>query len=436
MTPRDYDYGGYWPKKKPRRPGPGPKRTGRSPFGSTWWGREWVGALEGRARLDPNRLPRGKTYARQGAVGDIDVSAGEVSAPVQGSRRTPYQVRIRVRLFTAEEWSAVFDALACQAGHAAALLEGEIPPEVAGDVQAVGLDLLPGPGELQPRCSCPDWADPCKHSAAVCYLVADLLDADPFALFLLRGKSRPEIMAELRGRRMQLAGAAGEGDLPALTLEGPRWEEDAGVAARDAWAREVAALPAVPVPPRRPGQAMVLATDSPEGSGIDGAGFRVLAADAARRAWALAADPDEGESALELTFEEDLARWAEMALDGGVGAPDLATLASRSGISANELFMYGLAWQAGGCHGLATLTEEWDPAPAELAPGRALLGPGARAVRNRVSRGDRQLRLGRDGRWYPYRKTRGVWHPDGEAVDPRRSAPALHPGVKRRLPQS
>ena len=66
---------------------------------------------------------------------------------------------------------------------------------------AAGVDLLPGAGELQPRCSCPDWADPCKHAAAVCYLVADQLDADPFALFLLRGRDREQVMAGVRHQR-------------------------------------------------------------------------------------------------------------------------------------------------------------------------------------------------------------------------------------------
>jgi uncharacterized Zn finger protein len=68
----------------------------------------------------------------------------------------------------------------------------------------VGLDLLPGPGEVQPRCSCPDWADPCKHAAAVCYLVADELDRDPFLLFLLRGKGRDELLAGVRQRRFRV----------------------------------------------------------------------------------------------------------------------------------------------------------------------------------------------------------------------------------------
>src|SRR5436309_14288580 len=103
-----------------------PRRT----FGATWWGKAWVGALQGRAALDPNRLPRGRTYARQGHVERLVVEAGTVRAEVWGSRRTPYKTQVRVRLFTAEEWDRLEEAIVAKAGHLAALLDGELVPEV------------------------------------------------------------------------------------------------------------------------------------------------------------------------------------------------------------------------------------------------------------------------------------------------------------------
>ena len=177
------------------------RKPRRTTFGSTWWGRAWVEALEHRARLDPNRLPRGRSYARWNMVSRLEVGRGEVRAVVQGSRAQPYAVRVRVRQFGDDEWEQVFAAIASRAANAAALLDGELEPGVAEAAAAAGVDLLPGAGELQPRCSCPDWADPCKHSAAVCYLVADQLDADPFALFLLRGRDREQVMAGVRHQR-------------------------------------------------------------------------------------------------------------------------------------------------------------------------------------------------------------------------------------------
>ncbi|MHB1853670.1 MAG: SWIM zinc finger family protein, partial [Acidimicrobiales bacterium] len=216
------------PARRARRPLVAGTRRG---FGRTEWGAAWVEALETRARLDPNRLPRGRTYARWGHVGALAVSAGSVEAAVSGSRAQPYRVRIRVRVLSAKEWEALLDVVAAQVGHAAALLDGVLAPELLDDARDAGLDLLPGPGDLQPRCSCPDWADPCKHSAAVCYLVADALDSDPFDLLLLRGRSREEVMAALRARR-----AVGAGPAPGSSGEDGPGPEDLGVPAAGLYA--------------------------------------------------------------------------------------------------------------------------------------------------------------------------------------------------------
>jgi len=111
----------------------------RAEPGQTWWGRAWVEALEQRARLDPNRLPRGRDYARGGSVGKLVLAPGEVRAQVQGRKTVPYEVRIRVRRFADDEWDRVLEAISAQLGHAAAMLDGELPPEVAADVATAPL---------------------------------------------------------------------------------------------------------------------------------------------------------------------------------------------------------------------------------------------------------------------------------------------------------
>jgi uncharacterized Zn finger protein len=392
-----------------------------------------VDALEGRASLDPNRLPRGRTYARGGAVGELVLGAGQITAPVQGSRKTPYQVTVRVRTFDDAGWATVLDAFASAIGHTAALLDGELPPEVAADAAGAGYDLLPGPGEIQPRCTCPDWADPCKHAAAVCYLVADSLDADPFGIFLLRGRSRAEVLAGLRARRTSMSTEPDTGD--ALRAQAAA---DPGVRAADAWRRspplgsstatagdeaegaamreganERAALPLVPLPPSHPGRPPLLVGDPPAGVDVDPAGLRRVAADAAVRALHLA----EGgtDHALDLAPDADLARRAASLIGPSAGeSVDLATLAARAHLRPRTLLRRALAWQAGGLAGLDALEELWDPGPAAMAEGRALLGNQGTLRRNRVTAADRQLRLGRDGCWYPYRKASdGGWDPDG-----------------------
>ena len=405
-----------WPNAEPRRPGAGEKRAkGRKPFGATWWGAAWVDAIEHRASLDPNRLPRGRSYARSGQVDQIVVDPGNIRCLVQGSRPEPYEVRIRVRTFTDGEWERVLDSLAAQAGHTAALLDGEIVPEVADDVRGAGVDLLPGPGEVQPRCTCPDWADPCKHAAAACYLLADELDKDPFVVFLLRGRERAEVMAGLRARRRGPAAAvkdrAPDGQL----------DDDPGVVAREAWARCPDPLPRVPSPPRLPGRPAVLAVDPPAASLIGIGTLRALAADAAVRAWGLAVGART--TPIDDSVEHDIARRAAAMLDGpghqdsaAIGG-DLTVLARRAGLPPRDLLRRALAWRHGGQVALDTLLHAWDPSADQLHQGRALLGPSSVTRRNRVTAGDRQLRLARDGRWYPFRKNKGSWDPDGAPLD-------------------
>ena len=395
---------GDWPRYQPGHRKPAARGAGaRRGFGATWWGAAWVDALQGRARLDPNRLPRGRSYARSGAVGDLHVAPGEVRAPVQGSRARPYDVHIRVRQFDDGEWDRLLEIVAAQLGHTAALLDGDLPPEILSDAGAAGLELLPGPGDLQPRCSCPDSADPCKHAAAVCFLVADVLDADPFALLLLRGRDRDAILSALRSRR---GGGAAQAE--------PQRERDPGVQARQAYAAaDRPALPMPGLPPARPGRPAMLAADLPTEAGIDARSLTGLAADAAQRAHQLLLG--EGNGGLALDHDADVARRAATL----IGSPEFTVLARRVGVPGRELLRRALAWQYGGPDGLGVLTDRWQPAGGEWVEGRQALDPGARSRDNRLTAGDRQLRFGTDGRWYPFHRRAGAWDPAGPAcVDP------------------
>ncbi|MDT0405544.1 SWIM zinc finger family protein, partial [Streptomyces edwardsiae] len=161
-------------------------------FAETWWGGAWVTALEEGA-LDTARLARGRGYAEQGHVDAITVTPGLVLAYVQGSRPRPYRVQLRLRTFADTDWERFLDAAADRPGHIAALLDKEMPQSLAD----CGVPLLPGPGDLGPRCSCPDSGHPCKHAAALCYQTARLLDADPFVLLLLRGRGERQVVDAL-----------------------------------------------------------------------------------------------------------------------------------------------------------------------------------------------------------------------------------------------
>lgn len=170
-------------------------------FGLTWWGQRWISALEALGAAYANRLPRGRTYARRGSVHDLTVAPGKVTARVQGSRPRPYRVSLGLPVFTEADWQRITAALAGQLRHAAALLDGQMPTDVDEVLGGVGLSLFPHPGELSTRCSCPDAANPCKHVAAVHYVLAQTFDADPFLLPTLRGRDRATLLAALRAAR-------------------------------------------------------------------------------------------------------------------------------------------------------------------------------------------------------------------------------------------
>jgi uncharacterized Zn finger protein len=188
---------GWFPPSRPREAKGGIKaQSQRGRFGETWWGRRWVEVLEG-FYLD-NRLARGRSYARQGQVLSIDVGPGRVDARVQGSRPQPYAVVLRLPELSAKDWKALAQELRRQAIFAAKLLAGEMPQEIEGVARAAGLSLFPRQlKDLQTSCSCPDFANPCKHVAAVYYLLAEEFDRDPFLLFKLRGRDRGELLAAL-----------------------------------------------------------------------------------------------------------------------------------------------------------------------------------------------------------------------------------------------
>ena len=408
-------------------PASGTAPAGSEPreFGRTWWGRAWLEALEQRARLDPDRLPRGRDYARSGAVGELTLAPGEARALVRGRKTAPYQVRIRVRRFADEEWDRVLEAIAARLGHAAALLDGELPPEIADDAAGAGLDLLPGGGEVGPRCDCPDDADPCKHSAAACYLIADALDADPFALFLLRGRTRDQVLAGIRARRRGAGPTDGDpgrrSGADAGTVAGDGQPAgDLGVDARSAYLVPVplAPIPAVPLPPSRPGSPAALPVDPPPWRPGLREDLVELAADAANRAWELASGLS-ADAGLTLDPDADMARRAARTL----GTPTFATLAARSGMPPRDLARQALAWRQGGLAGLELLRAEWDPAMEDSdtvglletaqAALRAKTGAADVVRGNRITAGRLQLRLGRDLRWYPYARSDQDWEPSG-----------------------
>jgi uncharacterized Zn finger protein len=189
----------YFPKSQPRQAEGGIKsRSRKGRFGESWWARRWIEVLE--ASPIGERLARGRSYARRGQVTGIDVVPGRITAQVQGSRAKPYAVTISVKTHTAPQWHRVADTLAADALLTAKLLAGELPPAVEGILKNAGLPLFPvSAADLGTECSCPDWSNPCKHIAAVFYLLAEEIDRDAFLLLRLRGLDRADLITMIAG---------------------------------------------------------------------------------------------------------------------------------------------------------------------------------------------------------------------------------------------
>lgn len=189
----------YFEPSVPRKVAGGIKaQSKRGSFGTTWWGKRWIEVLEG---FDIGaRLGRGRSYARSGQVLSIDIEPGVVTARVQGSRPTPYKVTIKMDAYKKGKWEKIQETLRNTPFFAARLLAGDMPPDLEHVLSESGLSLFPERSiDLDTDCSCPDWSNPCKHIAAVYYLLAEEFNRDPFLLFLLRGKSRDELLLQTLG---------------------------------------------------------------------------------------------------------------------------------------------------------------------------------------------------------------------------------------------
>ncbi|MFI1386011.1 SWIM zinc finger family protein [Embleya sp. NPDC020886] len=208
-------------------------RRSRGARGTTWWGHAWTDALE-EAALSGEPLRKGRAYAGSGRVGPITVGPGRIAASVHDADGSQYETAVHIERLTDARWDRFLDQVAAKSGHLAALLDRDMPQELVAAAEDADVPLLPGIGDLDPDCDCPDWELPCRHAAALCYQAAWLLDADPFVLLLLRGRGERAFLDGLRARD---PGTRAPGSPAAAP----------GVAAREAY-RPVDPLPADPPP--------------------------------------------------------------------------------------------------------------------------------------------------------------------------------------------
>ncbi|MFG2681360.1 SWF or SNF family helicase [Streptomyces sp. NPDC048392] len=389
-----------------------PLAQGRG-FAQTWWGRAWLKALEDAA-MDAAQVKTGRRLARAGAVGAVSVRPGRLTAVVQDRDRTAHRADVLLEQLSNAEWDRFADMAIERSGHVAALLDRDMPPHLVEDAATAGIDLLPGLGDLEPECECGAW-DHCGHTAALCYQAARLLDQDPFVLLLMRGRTEGAV-------------------LDALRTHGSAPEEEAasgqeGVDAAEAYAARhvLPPLPALPPLGEGPGVPPSLDTDAVPPPGVDPSELTFLASRTAAEAHRLLAGALRGGHDRQAAEPEPTPAQDAVRLAAGHPGPDvLDRLGEGSGRTREALAVAVRAWRLGGGAALTVLEEEWAVEGDTLARARAALEsaweederPSLRARANRwtVVGAPHQLRLDRDGRWWPYRREHGRWVPAGGAT--------------------
>jgi hypothetical protein len=386
-----------------------------------------------------------------------------------------------------EEWDSFLSAVAARPREVAALLDGEMPPDLMATARSAGVRLAPDASELTPVCSCPDQGHPCKHAAALGYEAVRVLDADPSALLLIRGRGADAVRDEVERRstrQPQRVRTGTQAQAPAPAPPGtahPKAEKPHAPPTRRQLPSTLPAEEVFATSVRPPLPEPLPLWDGPDGPNVPGArpglptfpelpgapsadALTFLASDAATRArHALTAvlvdgpedadgpkTPDgpkkaEHDPLPELSLWEDTIRLAAThpQLTGRRSlSPLFVGLAQSAGRDPLELARAAAAWRQGGRTGLQVLEAAWDPPAGDFDRGRsALAGLGiAMGIdRNRLTHISRpvQLRYGPDGRWYPYRAASDAttsrpagastdWWPEGPAApDPVRALTGL-----------
>ena len=169
----------------------------RKAYGKTWWGQQWLKALDDVD--EENRIPRGRTYANNGSVTTIKLDENIISAKVKGTQPRPYSVELVFEKFSESMQENIKQLISKSPSTLLALANHKLPPSLFNDMQDLGIRLFPQNfyDSMEVSCSCPDYAVPCKHIAAVLYVLCDLIDNDPFTIFEIHGCDLKKLVENL-----------------------------------------------------------------------------------------------------------------------------------------------------------------------------------------------------------------------------------------------
>lgn len=229
-------WGGYYRRRSPKKIKGGIKlQSKRGESARTWWGKRWNEILYDE--IDDNRLTRARSYARRGQVESIDVKKGGIYGVVYGSENQPYNISIKVQKLGKDEWKRVADSLMARPAIAAKMMVGQMPEELESVFSDVGLSLFPD--DLRTDCNCWDWANPCKHIAAVYLIVSERFDREPLLILRVRGMD-PKDLLDMMGMSA-FSDVKHNADVSILTPKSPK-NEDLPVDMESFWGKGVHAM--------------------------------------------------------------------------------------------------------------------------------------------------------------------------------------------------
>lgn len=193
-------YNNYWypPKLPPKQVKGGIKaQSKRGSFATNWWSKLWVENFE--VKTDSGRLTRARSYARSGQTKDLEIAPGLVKASVQGTAGKPYQITVAITPYSKEQIEAIYQGLSSQPMLVAQMLNNDLPEEFDKLLKDLDLFLIPRYNkDMDVSCDCLDWGDPCKHSAAILYLIAEEIDKNPFLLLKMLGIEKDKLLEKLK----------------------------------------------------------------------------------------------------------------------------------------------------------------------------------------------------------------------------------------------
>lgn len=170
-----------------------PRQRAGTARSTTWWGRAFVRSFEETAYAADD-LAAGRSLARSGRLGAVVVLAGMASAVVDPGRDRAVMPQVKLTRLDEHDWAGFEAELAREAGHLAALESGVLPADLVEHADQAGVELLPGPADLETACDCDSWVQPCPHALALLYQLGWRVDQDPYVLLLLRGRTREQLV--------------------------------------------------------------------------------------------------------------------------------------------------------------------------------------------------------------------------------------------------